>query len=67
MIRQRETYHRSLLFCLPEKIGRLENWKITFQSSNLPIFQSQLFFTFGLEFNDFNAQVVAACRADLMG
>jgi hypothetical protein len=45
----------------------LESWKITFQSSNLPVMRSQLFFSFGLEFNDFNAPVVAARRADLMG
>jgi hypothetical protein len=45
----------------------LENWKMTFQSSNLPTFELWLFFAFGLEFNDFNAPVVTARRAHLMG
>jgi hypothetical protein len=50
--------------------GKLEDWKTGRLPSNPPIFQpsgSQLFFSFGLEFNDFNAPIVTARRAHLMG
>jgi len=45
----------------------LENWKFAFQSSNLPTLRPQLFLLFGLEFNNFDASIVTARRANLMG